>query len=293
LKFEKWHGNSNDFIVIWIKKEDLTDKLIKNSKFLCSKSGNGIGADGILLIEKRFISEYKLTIINADGSIAKNCGNGIRCVAGSIFKNILSNEISNYNSINLDIQGNKKTFYYLKKDLNNPYISVDMGIPKSNDQIKYFDKAKIFIKNTLKNDFLNWGIVDLSNLHIVFFMNNTSVDILSDMSTKISKTPFWDGINISVVEKKNYNHKIPFNGIAIKHIYDTYTWERGVGPTKACGSAACAIANLAIKNKLDDYDKWIVIKMPGGFLYIKQKDENSHLNLNADAKFVFQGEINV
>ena len=94
IHFEKWHGCHNDFIIIHNsceQKNNILPSLQKAAKYLCSHSGDGIGADGILLLchqQKDNTANTELVIINKDGSLADNCGNGLRCAAASIFNKV-------------------------------------------------------------------------------------------------------------------------------------------------------------------------------------------------------------
>ena len=56
-------------------------------KAVCARH-NGIGADGVLVLDKSAISDYRMRIINADGSEAEMCGNGARCMAAYIAANL-------------------------------------------------------------------------------------------------------------------------------------------------------------------------------------------------------------
>lgn len=79
LPFVKYSGCSNDFVLIDNRQQTLTLSP-ERVRALCDRR-NGIGADGILLVENSQSSTCKMRIYNADGSEAEMCGNGIRCVA--------------------------------------------------------------------------------------------------------------------------------------------------------------------------------------------------------------------
>jgi len=84
INFTKMQGTGNDFVVI----EDLEGKyenLEELAKKLCDRHF-GIGADGILVVRKSDIADLQMVIINADGSYASMCGNGIRCFAKYIWE---------------------------------------------------------------------------------------------------------------------------------------------------------------------------------------------------------------
>ena len=75
----KMHGARNDFIVVDMRAGGL-DHPVPFARWACDRHG-GIGADGVLLIEPSAIADARMRVINADGSEAEMCGNGIRCVA--------------------------------------------------------------------------------------------------------------------------------------------------------------------------------------------------------------------
>ena len=81
MRFQKWHGLGNDFILI--------EGSLKNPNFLAKKLCDrhfGIGADGLVLILPSTKADYRMRIFNPDSSEAEMCGNAIRCVAKYINK---------------------------------------------------------------------------------------------------------------------------------------------------------------------------------------------------------------
>ena len=79
MKFVKMHGTGNDYVYINCFEEEVNDPTELAIKV--SNRNFGIGSDGLILIKPSQIADCKMDIYNADGSIAKMCGNGIRCVA--------------------------------------------------------------------------------------------------------------------------------------------------------------------------------------------------------------------
>ena len=91
LKFEKWHGAKNDFILTWLLGDDdvIFDSLVRQAPTLCARDGSGVAADGLLVMhisDREQVFADRLSIINSDGSLAETCGNGIRCAALSTLK---------------------------------------------------------------------------------------------------------------------------------------------------------------------------------------------------------------
>jgi len=85
INFSKAVGTGNDFIVI-DNRENIVKDPISLTKRMCKRK-HSVGADGVLLLEKSSSSDFKMRIINPDGSEVSMCGNGARCAAMYAFKN--------------------------------------------------------------------------------------------------------------------------------------------------------------------------------------------------------------
>ncbi|OGX24849.1 MAG: diaminopimelate epimerase [Omnitrophica WOR_2 bacterium RIFCSPHIGHO2_02_FULL_48_11] len=82
LSFTKMAGAGNDFVVIDAHNGLNYKKLTAQ---VCDRN-NGIGADGLLVLDRSKKADYRMRIINADGSEAEMCGNGARCMAAYIVR---------------------------------------------------------------------------------------------------------------------------------------------------------------------------------------------------------------
>ena len=83
IKFTKMHGLGNDYVYI-----DAINQNIENRSELAQFVSNrnfGVGSDGLILIERSEVADFKMTMFNSDGSQAEMCGNGIRCVAKFVY----------------------------------------------------------------------------------------------------------------------------------------------------------------------------------------------------------------
>ena len=88
LDFTKMEGLGNDFVVV----DGPIDLGPEDVQRLCDRR-RGIGADGVLVVTPVSSEAVQMTYINADGSIAEMCGNGIRCVARYAFdRNLVDSE---------------------------------------------------------------------------------------------------------------------------------------------------------------------------------------------------------
>ena len=79
FSFCKMQATGNDFIIIDYLENKLEYSYKLLAEFLCDRHF-GVGADGLITVEKSSISDFKMRIFNKDGSEAEMCGNGIRCV---------------------------------------------------------------------------------------------------------------------------------------------------------------------------------------------------------------------
>ncbi len=319
IKFEKWHGCQNDFIILWQHQPDalFVQSLLKNTPKICHRR-NGIGADGILLfteIKTEIDEEYPMMIINADGSLAKNCGNGLRCAALSILKKVREKKNITEKLSQIAIRVDSHLFHCrvlpqskrLHDDLGEsfPLVSVQMESILMSDEHKNFIEKKIdelgFKKIIAESYF-----VQIKNPHLVFFLHDwpeNNIEILKKLGKELQQSPFWDGINVHLVtENYSWNTKttekcISQLGEPIAQFLKASSWERGVGLTPACGSGASAIAQCVFSQGFVEKKSWIAIEMPGGWLYLKSEDRNvegySGVQLVGPGQFVYSGELEI
>ena len=77
--FEKYAAAGNDFVVV-DNRRPVVKKAAETARKLCDRRF-GVGADGLLLLERSKKADVRMRIFNPDGSQAKMCGNGVRCLA--------------------------------------------------------------------------------------------------------------------------------------------------------------------------------------------------------------------
>jgi diaminopimelate epimerase len=301
--FEKWHGCKNDFMIIWLTENEgdiVFDSIKRQASQFCSKSGDGVGADGILVLHHRLSSDplpYAMTIINSDGSIASNCGNGLRVAALSIRRRHI--ELGKEAPMAVEIQVLERKFACQFYTGSNPYVAINMGQIKIDEELSWYTSEKPQIKAILNQiDFASADIhaAEIGNKHIV--IRNISADQhnLLMVGPGLQTSEAWDGINVHIDEeipltKADLALSYQNIGFEISELHRVVCYERGVGETPACGSGACAVASAAWKTGFLGLGKWIGIQMPGGRLYCK-KDHNSY-TLAGPGEHVFDGKINI
>ena len=224
IKAFKMDGLGNDFVIIDQRTQDLNlskDQIIK----ICDRSF--VGCDQLILIKKNEKIDASLEFYNSDGSISGACGNGTRCIADFLSKENNQKEISVLTS-----SGSLKS-----KILGNSLVETEIGIPKTNwEEIplsKKLDTKNLEIEIMDKNGNKHIGgvAVNVGNPHIIFFVNDVESFDLKKIGPKIENHElFPEKCNVTLAKVVN------------KNLIKVKVWERGVGLTKACGTAACATA---------------------------------------------------
>ena len=252
FKAYKMDGLGNDFIII-----DRRENPINLTKEKIIELGNrsNVGFDQIIFIDKEKESSFPIQIFNSDGGEVSACGNGSRCVAYLLSKNLNTKEIklkTNNRFLNAKIVGNLE----VELEMGKPLFSFE-DIPLS----KTVNPADISLKINDKI-FSNGFCVNIGNPHIIFFVKNCFDYDLKIIGPKIENHDlFPEKINVTFAEVVNENN-ITVN-----------VWERGAGLTKACGTAACASAVAAFKKNL--VNNKVNIKFSEGILNIEiDKNDN-------------------
>lgn len=273
MNFVKMHGNGNDFIMIEDLKNQYVGQESKIAKILCDRK-RAIGGDGIILIRNSTISDIQMIIINADGSYASMCGNGLRCFV----KYVYDNGIIKDHVVNIETgDGVKKVkINLINKTVNT--IEVNMGKGSFNPKDIPSTEGSPIINKKIKENNKEYSIVSLRMgvPHTVIF--GCLKDFSVDEGKAIEKNKlFLQGTNVNFCEIVNREH------IKVK------TWERGAGATLACGTGCCASVLAAYKVGLVDDD--VVVDTDGGNL--KVKIMNDYVYMIGTAVEVFKGTTNI
>ena len=238
FKAFKMDGLGNDFVIIDQRHDhiELTNDQIKK---ICNR--NFIGCDQLIYIKKNEKIDADMKFYNSDGSVSGACGNGTRCVAY-----LLSKEI-NKNKIVLGTESGNLESKILEEKL----VETKIGLAKTNwDEIplaKELDTINLEYKIIDNNNKEHFGgtAVNVGNPHIIFFVNNIEDFNLEKIGPEIENNKlFPEKCNVTLAKIINEN------------LIKVKVWERGAGLTKACGTAACATAFAAkikgkIKNKTE------------------------------------------
>jgi diaminopimelate epimerase len=269
INFTKMHGAGNDFVCINNpeKKITLTPKQIQ---FLCDRHF-GVGADGVILMEKNSDdADIFMNYYNADGSISEMCGNGVRCTAhfAKNFWNISSSVIQ------VETRSGIKPV-----ELTDDGFRVNMGAAN-------FSCPADFPENSREIENTQWNFASMGNPHAVGFFD--SPEKIDEALPKVGGTV--ENFLEYFPNRINVNFVAPKKSVKNKHCFQVSTWERGAGPTLACGSGACASFAWIEKKFPETLGEKIQIDVPGGTLFF-EKNKNNEIIMTGPSSIVFEGEI--
>ncbi|MCI5727526.1 MAG: diaminopimelate epimerase [Clostridium sp.] len=276
MNFTKMHGIGNDYIYF-----DCTKEEIKNPNELSIKLSDrhfGVGGDGIVLIMKSDVADFRMRMFNADGSEGKMCGNASRCIGKFVFDKGLTDK----HEITLETLSGIKTLKLNVVDNKVKEVTVNMGEPIINSK----DVPVNFEKETVINEPVNIAdgkynitCVSMGNPHCIVYMKDIDNLNLTEIGPKFENDSlFPERINTEFVEIINEN--------TIK----MRVWERGSGETLACGTGACASVVASILNGYCKKDEDITVKLIGGDLKIRYSN-NGFVYMTGPAEFVFEGRM--
>ena len=224
------HGAHNDFVILDLRTSPPVD-LASFARTVCDRRG-GIGADGVIALFASRLCDVRVSVLNADGSEAEMCGNGLRCAIRYLSEAGEGDRIAAETDAGVvfsEVVGKGHVYR----------VRSEMGVP-------------IFEPRPLP--FSNAAFVRVGNPHVVIF--ERSVDAL-DLETvgRALQSRFPGGTNVHLA------------AITSSNAMDVCHYERGVGLTPACGTGAVASAAAAIVRGL--VSSPVTVRVPGGVLEVE------------------------
>ena len=275
IKFTKMHGLGNDYVYI-----DAINQKIENESSLAKFVSNrhfGIGSDGLILICKSDIADFKMRMFNSDGSEAEMCGNGIRCVGKFVYDKGLTDKTI----VKIETLAGIKTLVLNTKDGKVETARVDMGEPiLEAEKIPVISKEQP-VKNLeleAENKKFKFTCVSMGNPHAITIVENTK---------EFDVEKYGKILEVDKAFPKKAN--IEFAQIIDKENIKMRVWERGAGETLACGTGACATAVACNLNGLTG--RKVNIELLGGTLNIEWNEKDNHVYMTGPAVTVFDGEL--
>jgi len=273
LRFSKMHGAGNDFVVI-----DLRDGKTTLDAALCRALGDrhtGVGCDQILTIEAprsaTAVASYR--IWNSDGSLARQCGNGARCVAAWLLRDGTAKRDS------FDVDSPVDTHHVTR--LSDGSFRIAMGVPRFAPEdvpLRGFPQTQDEYTLQIGSESFHFGAASMGNPHAVLEVADIATARVETIGPLLQcHSAFPDSANIGFAQVESRDR------IRLR------VYERGAGETLACGSGACAAA--AVLMKRGRVDREVTIALPGGELRIAWPRDDAPITMAGPAAFVFEGNF--
>ncbi|SEB44316.1 diaminopimelate epimerase [Paenibacillus sp. GP183] len=276
MNFTKMHGLGNDFIIV-SGETTLPAGVDQTAIELCNRYF-GIGADGLVFILPSEQADYMMRIINSDGSEAEQCGNAIRCVSkyvydhGMIDKTEITIETigAGVQKVQLHIQDGKVAT--VRVDMGEPVLQ-GLQVPTTIDRNPVIDYPI-----EVDGQQFRFTAVSMGNPHCVIYVEDAVNFDLAAWGPKLENHPmFPKKINVEFVTVKS------------RDFTDMRVWERGAGPTLACGTGACA---TLVSSVLNGYtERKATVSLKGGDLFIEWNEADNHVYMTGPAAEVFKGSL--
>ena len=270
--FRKMNGLGNQFVVLDLREStfELSEAVVKS----IADPKTGPGCDQVITIEDRKNKTF-MGVWNANGSEVGACGNAARCVGHLLMEETGDDEVS------LSTGGGELKAWRVGKDR----VAIDMGAPKLDwediplkeqmDDTRFIDIKLGPIDNPVL-----WGpsAVNVGNPHCVFFVDDVDAQALDRFGPLVENHPlFPEQANVSVAHVES-EFKIRLR-----------VWERGVGITKACGTAACAALVSAHRRRLTG--RKATVTLDGGALAVEWREDDDHIIMTGPYELEFEGAL--
>ena len=260
LHFTKMQGLGNDYLYVF---GEVPENIAELSRQLSDRHF-GAGSDGMIFISHSPVADFKMRIFNADGSEAKMCGNGIRCVGKYVYDKGYTDETH----LSVETLSGIKTLDMRVSGGTVREVTVDMGASKVAEDLCLVLDGKEIVCTP----------VSVGNSHAVLFVEDAEAAPVETLGKKIERhAAFPDGVNVEFVQ------------VISESELRMRVWERGSGVTMACGTGACASVAAAVKKGFCLFDTPISVRLDGGVLKIVVK-EGGGVRMTGPAKTVFEGE---
>lgn len=280
LRYWKMNGLGNDFVIADTRSTPL--RVNSGLARALADRNAGIGCDQVAALEPSDKADVFMRIFNADGSEVGACGNVSRCVAVS-----LSEETGAPDCAIETASG-----VIVAEAIGLDAAAVDMGAPRFGwAEIPLAhpvdDANEVFIgpagAGAAEDDVFDLGlasVVNVGNPHCIFWVEDAEAIELARIGPALEQHPlFPERVNVSMAQVNGPD------SITLR------VWERGAGLTKACGTAACAVAVAAART--GRANRHVTVNLPGGPLDIDWRASNDHIIMTGPVAWEHRGDIDV
>jgi diaminopimelate epimerase len=275
LHFTKMHGCGNDFIVIDDPDEvwDFDETAVQ---LLCDRHF-GIGADGMIFVRRATdpAADFFMLYINADGSLAEMCGNGIRVFV----KRLVDVGLVSGDTVSVQTLGGIKRVGVVRDEAGDFALArVDMGRPVLSAAEIPTTLADPPIDSPLETPSGDVLVtcVSMGNPHAVIWVDDVESAPVQTIGPLIETAGAFP-------RKTN----VEFAQVVAHDRVRLRVWERGVGETLACGTGACATLVAGVLTGRTG--RSVTIELPGGDLEIEWASDDEPVLMTGPAETVFEG----
>lgn len=277
MRFSKYHGAGNDFVVIDARELDVAwDALAAR---MCDRHF-GVGSDGLILVLESRHADLRMRMFNPDGSEAEACGNGLRCFV----KFAVDRGMVSCREFDVDtLSGIRHATTFTEENAGVTEAMVGMGVPRFlPEEIPALAPPSqgpiVRAELSAEGRAVSVCLVSMGNPHAVSFVAEDVAGFpLEQVGPAVEHHPMFPArVNFEIAR------------VLGRHEIQCRVWERGAGETLACGSGACAVAAAA--QLLGYCDAGVRVQLPGGVLTVSWEGGGHEVLLRGPVEHVFDGE---
>ena len=276
--FIKYHGLGNDFLIFPTSLDDKTPIDPVWAAQVCQR-GTGVGADGIAIARSSETGDVMMDLINSDGSLPEMCGNGLRCFVMYAVKELGMTA----NPLAVETRGGIRMCHWRQPEGPDDVFSVrvDMGpahwdrprIPMSDEG------STLHVSVEADGRSFEAHGVNTGNPHMVI-LGDADRSLTTRYGSHLTHHPVWlEGANVE------------FARVISPQEIEASVWERGCGPTEACGTGATATACVAVKLGHAPFETPITVHLPGGDLIITVEQDFVRAWMEGPAVETYRGSL--
>ncbi len=274
IPFRKMNGLGNDFVVLDARAQPVA--LDSAAVRAIADRETGVGCDQLIVVAPPTSGDMDafMAIWNNDGSEVDACGNATRCVADLLIAETGKPEV---------VIGTNAGLLRCTRP-GEGLATVDMGTPRFRwDEIplaRPVEDTRAVVLDTGPEvpELGPASLVNVGNPHCIFWVGDVAAYDLARFGPVLEHHPiFPERANISLAHVADGDH------IALS------VWERGAGLTRACGTAACAVAVAAARNGLAG--RRVRVTLPGGDLLLDWRESDDHILMTGPLSYDYEGTL--
>ncbi|CAI5467287.1 unnamed protein product [Closterium sp. Yama58-4] len=285
LRFSKYQGIGNDFILVDNRHSSEPVVSQEQAARLCDRNF-GVGGDGVIfLLPGQAGADFTMRIFNSDGSEPEMCGNGIRCLAKFIADVTSSHDTQTISISTLAgvMQAHMRADGQVRVDMGEPILPAPL-IPTT---LPATTPDGAVVKAPLQVDGVTWQVtcVSMGNPHCITFSNSDCPQGLDVAGIDLHRIGPMFEHHPAFPARTNTE----FVEVISRNELRMRVWERGAGPTLACGTGTCALVVAAVLE--GRAERSCLVHLPGGPLEIDWREEDNRVHMTGPADLVFSGTV--